>query len=389
MFLEEMKKIWKPGTVVIMAVLSVLFFYSFMDQWIRPFRREHDSFAEKMGILTAWIGQYGNDIDEDEFQEIENAYQHTLDHARLVIQENDCFGENGVHSYENYLAYEQKALNGRDGYDYTVYSEMRRLISEDIKQSPMYLQEYGDAVRHYRISGGARNSILPYEVLAYAGSYLVNLMILCLLCVFFVASPVMVDDRESNVADAQYSSKVGKKIYRVQYICMMVSSFLVVSAAVVAGMLAWSTTGTDVFAESDVSSFLNTEHFVVSITFKEYIVFFIIMTYLLAMGTGSILFFLSAHSPNMTAMLLKSSPAVVGSILTALLLQNAFSGQNVFYRLSGVRYCEMIVAAVVWTVGFLLNIYSPESDCRCGVRRGIISKRKRYLYRRGENIGKK
>lgn len=266
---------------------------------------------------------------------------------------------------------------------------MRRLISEDIKQSPMYLQEYGDAVRHNRISGGARNSILPYEVLAYAGSYLVNLMILCLLCVFFVASPVMVDDRESNVADAQYSSKVGKKIYRVQYICMMVSSFLVVSAAAVAGMLAWSTTGTDVFAESDVSSFLNTEHFVVSITFKEYIVFFIIMTYLLAMGTGSILFFLSAHSPNMTAMLLKSIPAVVGSILTALLLQNAFSGQNVFYRLSGVRYCEMIVAAVVWTVGFLLNIYSPESDCRCGVRRGIISKRKRYLYRRGENIGKK
>lgn len=205
-------------------------------------------------------------------QEIENAYQHTLDHARLVIQENDCFRENGVHSYEDYLAYEQKTLNGRDGYDYTVYSEMRRLISEDIKQSPMYLQEYGDAVRQYRISGGARNSILPYEVLAYA---------------------------------------------------------------------------------------------------------------------GSILFFLSAHSPNMTAMLLKSIPAVVGSILTALLLQNAFSGQNVFYWLSGVRYCEMIVAAVVWIVGFLLNIYSPESDCRCGVRRGIISKRKRYLYRIGENIGKK
>lgn len=135
----------------------------------------------------------------------------------------------------------------------------------------------------------------------------------------------------------------------------------------VIGMLAWGTTGAFLLVGSDMSSFLNTEIFAVSITYGKYIMLFIIMAYLLALGVSGILFFLSAHSPNMTSMLLKAIPALAGGILIVLLLQNALCESNLIYCLTGRKYCEVIVAAVVLMAGILLNLGSYKAlykkDC--------------------------
>lgn len=367
MFLAEMKKIWKSKTVLFIAAISVLFFYSFMYQWMKPFSWDGDILNEKIEMLSTWIAQYGNAIDQTEFSEIENDYNIILYQARSIIDENVYFKENGVNNYEDYLDYEQKAVSSHAGYDYNVYSKMRHLISQNTGYSSIYLQEYENAIQQYRISGDVRNSILPFEVFVYTNNYLVNLMILCLICVFFVAAPVMVDDRENNVVDAQYSSKTGRKTYRIQYICMMLSSVLVVSSVIIVAMLSWRTTGTFIFAKSDLSSFLNTEHLVVSITYEKYIILFIIMIYLLALGMGGIIFYLSSHSSNIISMLLKSIPVLAAGLIIALLLKNAFCESSLLYHLLSGKYCEMIVVAVVLMVGILLNagnyIVLRKRDC--------------------------
>lgn len=363
MFLAEMKKIWKPQTVLFIVVLSVLFFYSFMYQWIKPFcwNKENlswsgDSLNEKISILSAWIEQYGNAIDQAEFREIEKDYNNILYQACSIIDGNDYFKENGVNNYEDYLDYEQKAVNNYEGYDYSVYSEMRRLITQNTGQSSIYFQEYKNAIQQYRLSGNVRSSILPFEVFVYTNNYLVNLMILCLICVFFVATPVMVDDREHNVIDAQYSSKTGKRTYWIQYVCMMFSSAIVTSVVIIMAMLAWRATGTLLFAESDLTSFLNMENFVVSITYQKYIIFFIIRIYLLVLGIGGILFYLSAHSFNVISMMLKSIPVFAVGVLIALLLQDSFCESNLLYRLLCRKYCEMIAMAAVFVIGIFLNV---------------------------------
>lgn len=356
MFLAEMKKIWEFKTVLFISVLSVLFFYSFMYQWMKPFSWDKDILNEKMDILSTWIAQYGNAIDQTEFSEIENDYNDIFYQACSIIDENDYFKENGVNNYEDYLDYEQKAVSGYESYNYNVYSEMRRLISQNTGYSSIYFQEYENAIRQYRISGDVRNSILPFEVFMYTNNYLVNLMLLCLICVFFVAAPVMVNDRENNVVDAQYSSKTGKKTYRIQYACMMLSSVVVVSFVIIMAILAWKTTGTFMFANSDLSSFLNTENFVISVTYEKYIILFIIMIYLLALGIGSMVFYLSAHSSNIISMLLKSIPVLAVGLLIALLLRDTFCESSLLYRLLNRKYCEMVVAVMVLAIGTILNL---------------------------------
>ncbi|MCM1261334.1 MAG: hypothetical protein NC313_01335 [Butyrivibrio sp.] len=373
MYFAEMRKIWRFKTILFIVAISVLFFASFMYQWIKPFMWDKesigsaDSLHEKMSILSTWISQYGNSIDEKEFKEIEDNYNNILSQAYSIIDadnepsgcresQNDCFKANGVNSYEDYLNYGQKAISGYDGYDYGVYSQMRNLILQNTGHSSIYFQEYENLIQQYKISGDIRSSILPFEVLAYTNNYLVNLMTLCLICVFFIAAPVMVGDRENNVVDAQHSSKIGKKIYRIQYICMMISSVIVVSLVIIIAMMMWKMTGAYIFAKSDMASFLNTENFAVALSYKKYIVFFIIMTYLLTLGIGSMIFYLSARSSNDISMMLKAIPALAVGYCLVLIFKNSFCESNLIYGLLGQRYCEIMAAAAVLMAGVFVNV---------------------------------
>ena len=69
----------------------------------------------------------------------------------------------------------------------------------------------------------------------------------------------------------------------------------------------------------------------------------------------------------MTSMLLKAIPTLAGEILIVLLLQNTFAESNLIYGLTGKKYCEVIVFAMVLVAGILLNLDSYKAlhkkDC--------------------------
>lgn len=362
MYFAEMRKIWKLKTILFIVVISVLFFASFMYQWIKPFMRDEesigsaDSLHEKMNILSTWVSQYGNSVDETEFREIEDNYNYILRQAYSIIDENDYFKDNGINDYEDYLDYGQKVISGYDGYDYGVYSQMRNLILQNTGHHYIYFQEYENLIQQYKTSGDVRSSILPFEVFVYTNNYLVNLMTLCLICIFFVAAPVMVDDRENNVVDAQYSSKIGRKIYRIQYICMMISSVVVVSFVIIIAMMMWGMTGTYIFVKSDMASFLNTENFSVALTYGKYIVFFIIMTYFLTLGISGMIFYLSARSSNSISMMLKAIPILAVGYCLVLIFKNSFCESNLIYGLFSKKYCEIMAVVMVLMAGVFVNV---------------------------------
>lgn len=367
MLMAELKKIWRPGTVLFILILSVLLYFSFMHQWVKMFGYGDgtDSFGVKMDILSDWIDKYGYSIDRTDFVEIEAVYRLHLTQADVVIAGNDYFRDNGVNDYEDFLDYKNHVA--QEGYDVHTYREMVRLITENSGYSAIYFQEYKDLIQQYRTFSERGESILPYEVMIFTNNYLVFLAVWCLISVFFVSAPVMVNDRENYIVPAQYSSKKGKKVYRVQYVSMLISSFFAVSVCIFIGMAVWRTTGTFTFAGCDLASFLNTEIPVISITYKSYILLFLLLIYLIAIGMGSILFFLSAQSANIIVMLLKTIPALALGIIIALLLQDAFCESNVMYQLINIKCCEIIIGIMILVVGLSLNLYKykvmQEKDC--------------------------
>lgn len=361
MFYAEMKKIWRPAIVIITVIISLLMFFSFMFRCIKPFQAGdgNDSLRVKLEICSGLIDKYGNSIEPKEFAEVENDYSQLMSGADSVIRENELFAQNGVSDHEDYMRYMQNAINDSEGYDYDAYSEMRDMIINETGLSPLYFEVYEDILQKYReayAAGDGRTGILPFEILVYSNNYFVYFIILCIICAFPAAALVMVNDRSSNVSAYQYSGRQGRRIYMTQYTCMNISVAIIVSTAAAAALYMWKRTGAFKYAGSAVSSFLNEEVSVAPLTYGHLVIYFIIITYILALGTSGIVFFLSTNSTNIVNMLTKAVPVTVIGCIIGLLMQDAFCESNAIYRAVHIPYCELITAFIVLAASILLNI---------------------------------
>ena len=249
----------------------------------------------------------------------------------------------------------QKAINGDEGYDYDTYFQMRDLIIQETGKSPIYFETYETIMQQYETAGRNRTSVLPAEVVLYANNYFVYLIIWCLICTFLIAAPVMVNDRANHVIASQYSSKIGKKLYGTQYLCMVISAILIVSMIVCAALAVWRTTGTLQYRNSKIMSFLNTETSVVTLTYGQLLLYFVLITYLLTLGITNIVFYLSANSTNVINMLIKTIPVLIAGCLLALLMQGACCERNRIYRICHIPCCELIIACIVFVVSLCLD----------------------------------
>ena len=170
----------------------------------------------------------------------------------------------------------QNALNGADGYSYDTLRKMRDFISANTEYSAIYYQEYERLMQNYensierkkytneiKLSGKAKEkaasllgmqqqekgqgSPLPDEFVFYANRYFVNIAILCMVLTLFIAAPVMVNDNGSNIRQGQYSSKTGRRIYRMQYLSMLFSLSVFTAAILLGYLLLWKSTVADDF----------------------------------------------------------------------------------------------------------------------------------------------
>ncbi len=367
MFFAEMKKIWRPGIFVLIILISVLWFSTFMLRCIKPFqfKSESDSTQIMLELCSNFIEKYGNTIESEEFVEIEHEYKQLLYGANTMIAETNLFVQNGVENYEDYFQYMQNAIQGADGYDYNTYAEMRELIIRATGKSAIYFEVYEDIIQQYKSADIGRNSMMPYEILAYANDYFVSMIIWCLICTFLIATPVMVNDRASDMIANQYSSKVGKKIHRIQCFCMNLSVLIMVSIIVITALFGWKTTGTLQYADSGIASFLNSETPVFLVTYEKFMLSIVAITYVLTLGVANIVFYLSAKSENVIHMLIKAIPVFIVGCLVGLFMNGLFCESNRLYKMFHIPGCEMMVVFAIFVVGVFLNVRNYRAMQKC------------------------
>lgn len=357
MHYEEMKKIWKPGTVALILGISILLFVTFMLRCIRPF--QHSDGSESTGMTLElcrdFMEQYGNNIEAEEFTEIEEAYQQFLDGTNEMISQTELFMQNGITDYEEYFQYMQKAILGYEGYDYNTYAKMRELIIQETGKSSMYFEIYEDFMEQYQSATAGRTSILPFEILSYTNDYFAVMILWCLICTFFLSAPVMVTDRANHMTANQYAGKRGKKIHKIQYRCMNVSVLILVSMVTLVSILLWNTTGTLKYRDSGINSFLNSETSVIPLTYGGLILCFILIAYFLTLGIAKIVFYLSSRSTNAINLLVKAIPVLAGGCLIGLFMSGLLCESNRIYQILSIPGCELLLAVAMFLTGVFIN----------------------------------
>lgn len=110
---------------------------------------------------------------------------------------------------------------------------------------------------------------MPDEVIIYSTDFLRYLSLWCLIVVLMVAAPVMVNDVASNMNREQYCTRIGRKIYKIQYFCTMLSVLLVEAVVITFGMAVWETTNAFHFGKVGLASFMYPVKPTLHITYAE------------------------------------------------------------------------------------------------------------------------
>lgn len=394
MLKEELKKIWRPGMVLLLVLLGYVYYIMFLEFYIKYFPNGPHA-AGIFQVAAELVEQYGTSLSAEEAAEWEQELPKMYERADLYVKGFEPAKKYGLSTYEEYLNFcndTVEALGNGEAADlneayadsriienyltgdeteniggriygaecllgfYHVFMEFGPEAVSRLDRS-LSIREYEHAEKMLFGEDKLWQNILPDEVPETVSTYLGYLLVWMCLSVCLLLSPLQVHDRMSRMKALQYSSKKGRGIFMTQFYAVMLSAFLLTTGnlALFGGIFA--TNGTGVFASCRMFSFASTGGCWQNWTYKGWCAALIVLCYLVTMGTAAISFFLSGYSSNYIAMLLKLIPVfTVTAFLSPAILYRAFYYGNMIYRMTGVPYVEAVIAGVIFAAGAALCI---------------------------------
>lgn len=384
---EELKKIWKPGMVLVLIVLGFVFYKMFLEFYIEYFPNGPYA-AGSFQIGVKMVQEYGTALSQEEMEQVKNSLTDLYEEVDRYIKEFDLAKKHGLESYEEYVNFCETSVRaipeGMAADQNEDYADSKRIenyltsnetenISGRIYATERFLRWYEaeqNIALDYKINedysvkenhhvkktfyseNAAWQNIMLLEVMEATSRYLGYLLVWMCLSICLFHSPLLVHDRMSRMIALQYSSRRGRRIFLLQFVSVMLSAFLLTTLNLVIFGGIFMTNGTAVFFPCRMYSFTSISYCWSNWTYGTWCVMLVMLCYLVSMGTAAISFFLSQNSANYIVMLLKLIPLFVGmAILCLKLLERAFYFSNALYKMTNVPYVEMITAGIVFLAG--------------------------------------
>lgn len=319
---REIMKIWKPGLILAVLIMSVLWGYLFLAFPLQYFPNgpTMEALYDQMMELTK---KYGVALEEEEWQqEMKNMDVHDGDKDALASI---------LDVYENrYQVYE-----GR--------------MSEYTKKQQARLQEL--------IEGKGLDGMMAYEALENAQEYWRWAAILLLIGVVILTAPMITRERLTGVETLQFSSKRGRRIVVNQYMAVMLSAifFIAVGITVLYGLYAKN--GVGFFWNNPINSFYYSEIYWYDMTYGQYVLCLLTIIICYIIGMVGITFALSCHSKNYISLMLKLVPVLIlVCVLMFCTITWLFSFHNMLNRLTQIKGIEVICSVAVLFIGVVSGV---------------------------------
>jgi len=375
--LYEMKKIWNFKLLLIIATLCALFFFLFMDFYIKYYPNGHPE-TEEVNYATQMIEQYGLSLEPKEYDEfIEEEKADIYSKIETYIKTNSVFSDAKIYTFEDFeKVYEKESLtqlesNAKEALlgeesDYILYKlqklqSIERFYDVDFND---FLNEK-EQLRLDKLQYAEKyNNIMSITTFSNTVMYLTYFSRLAILTVLLFVAPLVISDRTKNLHLLQYTSKCGRKVFNRQFAAIILSAFLLTTVLILIFGTIYSINGTSLFWNNRLISFMNPSGvFWFDISYGQYIILFVIFLYLLCLGTASIVFILSRYSQNIITLILKLIPAVVAFwALCFGVFFNTFSSSNTLYKLTKIFGIEPIICSFIFIVGFIVSFYIMKRE---------------------------
>ena len=399
---NELKKMWNVKILAIIVVLSTLYFFGSLVDWINFYPR--GTWFFNVDFAHHLTENYGATLEQDEFEDFLNYREVIVPQLDKFISSNQLFANAGIFSYSDYqdfrldfgLRYNELDEEERSlwyaimlEWGNTIRTSAGEMLVSDNVAPEAYIKmiNFDNVVGLYRANiigdtdwgsnidsfientqlneyeiqrlteirdSGELLNIMVWHTTYHTLRYAQNLAALVILITLILVSPLITTDRANRVNWLQYSSKQGRGILKKQFIAVLISAVGMTTILVIVFAGAFSTTGVQAFWNNGINSFMSGTFHWLSITFGEYVLLMIGIIYLLSIGTAAFAFILSRLSQNMIKLIFKVIPLFVAALMLSSYLLRDFLvikiGGNVLAQIFSLivfLIAGMVIAALV------------------------------------------
>lgn len=375
---HELKKIWNFRILVVVALLCTLYYWLFLSLYIDYFPNGHSE-TEVVAYSRELLQRYGPTLEEDEYSQfIRETRAQLLAEMESYIKSNPVFADAGIYSFEDYERVYEKSDPTEAEYKaiWTLLGEecdfvrfklqALQWIESQYANAPQYTQklisETTDPKEVERLKAILQTKeyrhIMDGHVYDNTVVYAFYFAILAVLAVLVLVSPLIVTDRARNVHLLQYTSQQGRRILQKQLLAVLLSAFFLTTILILIFGAIYSTNGTWVYWNSGLTSFLNWPTFLFNLTYGQYILIYIVLLYVLCLGTAALAFIFSRFSQNLVTLILKLIPLfTVLTVLCAWVFKYPFTTQNFLYRALGLVGMEAFICGLLFLAAGAVSLY--------------------------------
>lgn len=385
LFLQELRKIWRPGILAALAILGAVYYYIRPAFYIENFNNGSQDETD-FALALDWVERYGPTIEQPEREEIGRRLAEEEARFADYAENNAEMASRGIVDFDSFEAFRDVSYADDAAYQaakergdlalgqHVLYSgetnyftilELRHFLEAwdgeglpvpeegSYAESPQLDEKCRERVRAMREDREGR-SVLPPHVDFSTSTYARYLAVWCVVSAILLLSPTLVRDRLHRMRAAQWASRQGRRILDLQFAASLASGFLLTLLNIAVYMIPFASTGTLAFWNCPLHSVLRSYPWF-DWTYGQYLLALLGLIVLLALGASALTAVLSQYSGNYVAMLLKAIPLIVVLVVSGMLVMtDAFYFSNYVTRALVLPGGEIPCAALLAVLGLAL-----------------------------------
>lgn len=311
--LNEIKKIFGLKMVSVLMAISIIMYFLFISFYIEHFpngRPELDYY----NIGVEMINNYGQEMDEEEFEHFKSIYNKQVEEADKYLQSKKEFVDEGITTYEKFKNMDQHVEKLNELHSYVFFGEgvdlfweldTRARLIEDYEGKENFYERRNEGINEKEkkriqeiANSGSYKSIFPYLIFENYNTLIKYVTMLVIISIIFMISPIFLKDKLNKVNLLQYTSKNGRGLFKKKVASGLMASFVITTIQLICFFIAYSFNNVEMFFNSNINSVFGTYLFWYDLTFMQYIIITVIAVYILGFVIGLIVMFISSRVNN-------------------------------------------------------------------------------------------
>ncbi len=316
---NEIKKVFNLTNIMVATIATILIWILFISFYIDYFPNGNPM-TEHFNNAVYMLKNYGIEMDENEFKKYKKYREEKVKEANEYLSNNEECIKLGMTTYKDYKSMKYKddnhkkeidELRNKIMFDYhiDVFWEIEAIDYEidRYENKEWWMLATEESAKSYNLSdnklnrhkelANSNNSNSPLNFVVHENydGLITKVNVLIIITIVIMISPIFIKDNKNKVNYLQYSSKVGRNIFNKKIISGVISSIIIITLQLAILFIIYAKNNTYMFWNSSINSVFNDMISWYDMTFGQYIILSVILTYILGVLFSIIVMFISSR----------------------------------------------------------------------------------------------